>query len=278
VIGLCTDSSAQLPQELVQRFGVEVVPVTVRIGDREYLEGVDLDADEFYEHLARADVADVEVVPPSPGQFALAYECLAERGATEILSLHAGAGPDGMLAGARLAARHSPVPVRLVDTAMTGFAAGCCVWAAAEVVAAGGGIDDAVQRAQAVPAEVGNVFVVHAAQLLALAGGPADPARDAVPVLSLVDGEPLVLGRASCIEETADLMASYAVGWRRNGVARPLKVGLGIAASTAAPVRAAVEERLRAVANVVEIVHYRVGPAIAVRTGPGTASAFFYPA
>ena len=48
MIGICTDSNSLLPDELAQRFGVEVVPLTVRMQDHEYLEGVDLDVDAVH--------------------------------------------------------------------------------------------------------------------------------------------------------------------------------------------------------------------------------------
>jgi len=51
-IGLVTDSNAQLPPELVERYGVEVVPLTVTIDGVDHLEGVDLDADGFYDRFA----------------------------------------------------------------------------------------------------------------------------------------------------------------------------------------------------------------------------------
>ena len=49
MIGLCTDSNSQLPPELAERYGVEVVPLTVIADEHEYLEGVSIDADGFYE-------------------------------------------------------------------------------------------------------------------------------------------------------------------------------------------------------------------------------------
>ena len=115
MIGLCVDSSAQMPPLLVERFGFEVVPYTICIGDREYLEGVDLDVDEFYRHFDHGQRPEVSTVQPNPGQFALAYERLAERGATEIISIHACASQASTVTNARMGARHSPVPVRFVE-------------------------------------------------------------------------------------------------------------------------------------------------------------------
>ena len=47
MIGICTDSNSQLPDELAARFGIEVVPLTMVVDHREYLEGFDFDVDDF---------------------------------------------------------------------------------------------------------------------------------------------------------------------------------------------------------------------------------------
>ena len=71
MIGLCTDSNAQLPSELTDRYGVEVVPLTVTIDGQDFLEGVDLNPDQFYERLEHG-VTEVSTAAPPPGRFALA--------------------------------------------------------------------------------------------------------------------------------------------------------------------------------------------------------------
>ena len=83
MIALVTDSNAQLPAELRERFGVRVVPLTVVVDGEDHLEGVDLDAAEFYERLTRG--ASVSTAAPSPGLFAEAYTEAVESGAEAIL-------------------------------------------------------------------------------------------------------------------------------------------------------------------------------------------------
>ena len=110
MIGICTDSNAQLPPALAERFGIEVVPLTVTVDDIDYLEGIDIDADAFYARYLDGACPTVTISHPSPGQFAVAYEDLAARGCTEILSIHAGSGASGTINAARLAAHRCPRP------------------------------------------------------------------------------------------------------------------------------------------------------------------------
>jgi DegV family protein with EDD domain len=277
MIGLVTDSNSQLPAELAERYGVEIVPLTVTVDGVAHLEGVDLDADGFYERFADGRVPEVSTSQPSPGQFADAYRRLADAGATEILSIHIGSAISGTLNSARLAAQGSAVPVRLVDTGTASFGVACCVWEAGEALARGATVEEAAQVAEQLAATVGNVFTVRALDLARaggrLAAGVDTGTGDAIPVLSLVGGAITVVGTAATLAEAADVMAD-----RVTGAGARLRVAVGVADADAAPLVSALEDRLRGHERVLEMVRYRVGPSVGVHSGPGTAGAFFYPA
>lgn len=277
MIGFCVDSNAQLPEELVDRYGVEVVPLSVTVDGEEYLEGVDLDADSFYARFAAGAVPSVTTAAPSPGRFAVAYRALAARGATEILSVHIGSAISATLNAARVGAEDSPAPVRLVDTGTASFAVACCLWEAAEAVRAGAGLEEAAGVAEDVAGRTDNVFVVGALDL-ARRGGRLSAAADqaatggAIPVLRLVEGTYQPVARVATVEEAADAMAAIVLA----GGTR-LRVGISVADAAALPLRQALEERLTGAEEVAELVRYRVGPSVGVHTGPGTAGAMWYP-
>lgn len=281
MIGLCVDSNAQVPPELVDRYGLEVVPLSITVDGQEFLEGVDLDADAFYELYERFSggaTPRVTTAAPSPGRFAMAYAALAARGATEILSVHIGSAISATLNAARVAAAGSPVPVRLVDTGTASFAVACCMWEAAEAVAAGAGLEEAALLAEAVAGRTDNVFTVGALDL-ARRGGRlgAAAAREladaAIPVVRLIGGSYQPVARVVTLEEAADVMAAAVL---TGGTG--LRVGISVADTAALPLREALEARLTGAAEVAELVRYRVGPSVGAHTGPGTAGAMWYPA
>ena len=276
MIGLCTDSNSQLPQALVRRFGVEVVPITVTVDDVDYLEGVDLDADGFYAKFDLGRTPIVTTSQPSPGQFAVAYEGLVARGATEILSIHVGASVSGTLNSARLAARSVAVPVRLVDSATASFGLSCCVWAAAEAIESGASLDEAAAVAETLAPRIGNVFIVGGLDLMQKGGRSggalsAIDVADGIPVLSFADGQVKVVGRASSIDEAVEAMAAWVLSGGNS-----LRVAVGVADRHATPLADALEAAVVGAANVIEVVRYRVGPSVGVHTGPGTAGAFWF--
>ncbi len=280
MIGLVTDSNSQIPPDLVRRFAIEVVPITVTIDGVPYLEGVDIDADAFWA-LFEGATPEVSTAQPSPGRFVEAYAAVARRGADEILSVHIGSGLSGTVNAARLAAASSPVPVHIVDTGTASFAVTCCVWEAALALAAGASVLEAAAAAETVAATVGMVFVVRALDL-ARAGGrlataPLDAVlklgADVVPVLTLVGGAMEIVGQVANVEFAADVMADQV---RTAGSS--LRVGVGLADPATAPLAQALEDRLRAAPGVLDTVRYRVGPSVGAHTGPGTVGAVWYPA
>ena len=275
MLRFCTDSGAQLPHELISRYRIAVVPLTVTIDGVDHQEGIDLDADDFYDRFTRGSTPSVQTAAPPPGRFLEAWGDLAAEGATEIVSIHTGSEVSSTLDAGRIAAEIAPVPVHLVDSHTASFAVGCCTWEAAEAVVRGATAEEAVATAERVAATVGNVFVVSALDLVRAGGrlkaGTAE--EDGTSVLSLVDGRVQPIGRATSLDDACDQMAAHVLG-----LGQGLRVGLSIADKGAAPIWEALEARLVGQPEVREVVRYRVGPSVGAHSGPGTAGAVAYPA
>ena len=67
-VRVVTDSACDLLPEMCDQLGIEVVPLTIRFGDREYVDRKELTADEFWRQLASASVLP-ETAAPSVGAF-----------------------------------------------------------------------------------------------------------------------------------------------------------------------------------------------------------------
>ena len=268
MIGICTDSNSQLPELLVERYAVEVVPITVTVDEHEYLEGVDLDPDRFYEMIATEPPPHVKTTQPSPGQFAAAYDTLLHRGCDEILSIHVTAATSGTLNAARLAARLLPIPVRLVDSGTAGFGVGCCVWAAGDAIADGANIDRAVQVAESMAPRIGAVFVVGQPLFIETGDHPIG-----VPVMTMHEGRLDVVATVQTTAEAISTMATAALAWGPR-----LKIGVGYADQSGQPLTDALADSIGRSPNVVELVRYRIGPSVGVYAGRGTVGCFMCPA
>ena len=142
-IGIVTDSTCDLPAEIVAEYGITVVPLYINFGDESYLDGVELSRVEFYERLPDCDPPPTTAIP-GPQMFIQTYEQLAAEGATEILSIHISVSLSGTVNAARLAAEEASVPVTVLDSGSLSMGIGFLAWTAAQAAAEGHSMDEIV--------------------------------------------------------------------------------------------------------------------------------------
>jgi DegV family protein with EDD domain len=102
-IRIATDSTCDLPQEVISELKIAVVPLYINIGDKGYLDGVDISRQSFYSNLPTYPTHPTTGVPGTEA-FTKAYEELATEGATEILSIHISKALSAMIDVAKMAA------------------------------------------------------------------------------------------------------------------------------------------------------------------------------
>ncbi|MGD8475399.1 MAG: DegV family protein, partial [Anaerolineae bacterium] len=86
-IRIVTDSNCDLPAEIIQNYGIVVIPMYVNIGTESYLDGIELSREDFYEGLPDFESHPMTSVP-GPGVFIEAFDALVSEGASEILCIH----------------------------------------------------------------------------------------------------------------------------------------------------------------------------------------------
>jgi len=143
-IKIVTDSTCDLPEAVVAKHGITVVPLYINVSDQSYLDGVELSRQEFYERLP-----DYESPPttaaPGPGVFRQTYERLADEGATEVLSIHVSISLSAVVDVARLGAKETDaVPVTVFDSRQLSLGTGFLVLTAAKAVAEGRSMDEII--------------------------------------------------------------------------------------------------------------------------------------
>lgn len=135
-IRIVTDSTADLPQEIVEQYQITVIPLTVMIEGKPYLDRIDISNDEYYAKLRTVDTLPT-TSQPSPAIFAAAYEQLAAEGAEEILAIHLSSDLSGTVQGAALAAKmvEDKVRVTVIDSRSATMGLGLVVYSAARAIA-----------------------------------------------------------------------------------------------------------------------------------------------
>jgi DegV family protein with EDD domain len=87
MIRIVTDSTCDLPEEVVNQHDITVLALHINQGANSFRDGIDLSRDEFYTQLPDYDPPP-STAAPGPELFLQAYEQLANEGAQEILSIH----------------------------------------------------------------------------------------------------------------------------------------------------------------------------------------------
>lgn len=85
-VRVVTDSTADLPQDIVTELGITVVPLHIHFGEETYEDGVTITNDEFYRRLTTGSILP-KTSAPAAGTFTEAYERLAAE-TDEIISIH----------------------------------------------------------------------------------------------------------------------------------------------------------------------------------------------
>ncbi|HPH96579.1 MAG TPA: DegV family protein [Anaerolineaceae bacterium] len=129
-IAIITDSTCDLPEAYRQRYHIYLVPLFINWGTEQFLDGVDLKAEAFYERLEK-DRTYPTTSQPSPQDFLKVYQQAKADGADELLVVTISSAMSGTIQSARQAANLIDIPVEVVDSLSNSMSLGWQVLAAA---------------------------------------------------------------------------------------------------------------------------------------------------
>ena len=143
-VRVVTDSTCDLPAETIARYGIQVVPLYINVGDQSFLDGIDITHEEFYTRLPSFPAYPFTAVP-STERFVAAYKTLADEGANEVLSIHISESLSAVANVARVAAQETTTTqVTVMDSGQLSLGTGFLVEKAAEMAAAGSTVAEIV--------------------------------------------------------------------------------------------------------------------------------------
>ena len=277
-IALVTDSTANMPQALVEKHHIHVIPVRIQWDEETLVDGVDITSTQFYERLIHSKSIPT-TSQPSAGDFMALFEKLA--GEYEgIIAPLISSGVSGTVNSAELALQtFSKVPVEMIDTHLAAGAAGLVVEAAARAIAAGSDLKAVRVAADAVREKVKVYFVVDTLKYLHKGGRIGGASRymgtalNIKPILYLndngkIDALEKVRTKKKAIERIIALAAEHVGGKKARAV-----VMHAAAAQEAEKVVAQVRESI----DCEQVDIYEIGAAVGVHVGPGAIGLSVYP-
>jgi DegV family protein with EDD domain len=104
-VRIVTDSSCDLPADVVERLGIDIVPLTIRFGEQEYVDRFELSPAEFWAKCATIPGLP-ETAAPAPGQFEATYRAAVADGASGVLVVSLSGALSATMQSAQLSARN----------------------------------------------------------------------------------------------------------------------------------------------------------------------------
>ena len=216
-VAVVTDSVANLPPELVERYSITVIPLLVAFGQKVFRDGVDMTSAQFYRRL-REDKHLPTTSTPSMSDFLILFHRLAGE-ADAIACIHLAREFSGTVAIAEeVGQAFKETPVRIVDSRNAAMAQGFVVLEAARVAAEGGDLAAVVARAGEMIPRVNLVVTLDTLEYLYRGGRIGRAARlmgsalQFKPVLSVENGavDPLERPRtqAKAVRRILEIMAT----------------------------------------------------------------------
>jgi DegV family protein with EDD domain len=268
-IRVVTDSACDLNADLAAERGLTIVPLSIRFGSEEFVDGSTLSTDDFWARCAASPVLP-ETSAPSPGAFQAAFVAAADDGYDGVLSISLSAGVSATYQAAVTAAKTvgDRIPVRTIDSRSMTMGQGLMALDLAELAAGGASLDEVAARAGHLIPRTRVFGVVDTLEHLEK-GGRIGGARALLgsllsikPVVTLVDGvvaeESKQRTRSRSLRYLADKAKTAAPLSRLavcNGAATDIDEFL---------------EMMEGVQTQHPLVVVDLGPVVGTHTGPGT--------
>ena len=275
MIKIVTDSTADVPQPLLERYDIRTVPINIQFGTETYQEGIDIDRPTFFRKLE-------EVMPtssqPSPGQFAEVYRELADQGhsilCVVITSKHSGTYQSAVLAKSML----PEADIEVFDTLSISIGTGYQVLAAARAAEEGQSMEEIIQLLEGIRSRMYLYLTPATLKYLQKSGrvgklaGALASLLNVKPIIKVEDGVleafEKVRTRSKSLDRIVELTAEAV------GTTEPVK--LGIPHAEVPDEAEELRERLESTFNCDEMYVVDLACSLTVHGGPGIIGIISY--
>jgi len=271
-IGIITDSTCDIPQDLIERYTISVVPMMLTWGDRLYRDRVDLQPGEFYKRLS-ANREALHTSQPTAADFQQAFEHEVGQGASELLVMTLSSTLSGTYESARQAASGFKLPITVVDAKGTSMGMGWQVLAAARAREAGASVQSILESVNNVRKKITQMVGLDTMEYIQKGGRLGAAVKWAGSLLKI---KPLVgfdprtnlvepIGLARSYKALVDLLHKHFFSRLKGKSLLHIAVLHGGALDTARQLA----QRIREEYDPLELVINSTGPAVGIHTGPG---------
>jgi len=268
-IRVATDSACDLSADVAAEHGITVVPLSIRFGDEEFVDGRDLTTEQFWARC-KASAVLPETAAPSPGAFQEAFLAAADEGYDGVLSLNLSGGVSATYQSAVTAAKAvaDRIEVRAVDSRSMTMSLGLMVLDVAELAEGGADLDMLEARATVLIPRTSVYGAVENLEHLEKGGriGGAKALLGSLlsikPVVTLVNGE--------VAEESKQRTRGRSLQYLADKVLNSAPLSRVAVAHGAAADLDTFLDLIKDVKSEHPLIVSQLGPVIGTHTGPGT--------
>ncbi len=212
-VRIVTDSASDISQELAKKWDITVIPLNVRFGDEEYLDGVTLSGHDFYKKLLETDVIP-KTSQITPYEYAKHFE-EADKAGDELIYFCLSSGVSGSYQSALMAAEDYSENIYVVDTQQFCISEYIIVQRAVEMRSQGMNAKEIVEKISVEMKKAHVIAVFDTLEYLKL-GGRLPSAAAFVgnllmikPVITIENGEVKVIGKARGSKNSHNMLMEF---------------------------------------------------------------------
>jgi DegV family protein with EDD domain len=148
-VRIVTDSACDLPQDVCDELGIEVVSLTIRFGNEEFVDRKELDTASFWRKLESSAVLP-ETAAPSVGAFEECFSRLAGSGADGIVCVNLSSAMSATMQSAQVASKslEGQLPIAVLDSKSVSMGSGMLAMIAAERAREGADLETIVREVE----------------------------------------------------------------------------------------------------------------------------------
>ncbi|MGD8633023.1 MAG: DegV family protein [Anaerolineales bacterium] len=265
LVGIVTDSTADIPERILQSLKIESVPALLIIEGKTYIDGVNLSRTEFYNRMPSLTEPPT-TASPSPIVFKQAYERLFDAGVDAILSIHVSSKLSGIVNVASQAAQEFGKRVRVFDSQQVSLGLGYQVIEAAKSALRGVNLAGIVEHVHSIKEHVHLLALIDSLEYLRRGGrvswlqaGVGDLFKIKL-LVTLKDGFVESFGRARTFSRALDSLRNEAGSWAPLNQLTIMHSGIRERAEALAEELSPLSATEPMVVNVTTVIGAHVGP------------------
>ena len=268
---LLVDSGIDVPPSIIKEYGIYSLPLKIIYKDREYSDGVDIQAEEVYSNLS---VEIPKTSLPGAAEAISILDRIKSAGYENVLAVTLSSGLSGTYNMISLVAKdYEGLDVQVVDTKNIGIAGGMVAIRAAEYISEGMDFETLVKTVNEDVPDSKIFFCISTLEYLqkggriGLVSSMLGTALNLKPIISCnEEGIYYNVAKISGRKRSLDKMIDIATEYASKGKLYNLAVVHGGAAEDAEKVKEKLLSKLSKYKNVFE---GQISPALGVHTGPG---------